>query len=60
MKNYFVILFKALNGGREYQTLCNYYFKTEDDARAYALHFVKQSTHFFSFEIMKLMPAYYE
>lgn len=60
MKSYFVILFKALIGGNEYTTLSNYYFKTREDASAYALHFIKKSTCFSSFEIMGLTPAFYE
>lgn len=60
MKTYFVILFKALSGGHEYTILSNYYFKTDDDARAYALHFIKKSIYFSSFEIMELTPAFYE
>ena len=56
MKTYFVILFKAMVGDREYTTLSNYYFKTEKAARNYAQLFVERSTTFSAFEIKDVMP----
>lgn len=56
MKTYFVVLFKAWEGGRVYTSLSNYYFKTEKDARNYAQRFVERSTTFSEFEIKDIMP----
>lgn len=58
MKNYFVVLFKALENGHEYTAVSNYYFKSEKDARIYAQEFVAKSACFSKFEIRDVMPHY--
>ena len=56
MENYFVVLFKHWEHGRVYDGLSNFYFKTEDDARAYAQELIEHSEIFSEFEIRQIMP----
>lgn len=57
MKNYFVVLLKTECNGHELTNLSNFYFKTEDDAIAYAQHFVATSFPT-GFEVKEVMPIY--
>ena len=56
MKTYFIVLFKALVHDYVYEVPSNFYFKTEEDARAYARNFVERSTTFSEFEIKNVIP----
>lgn len=56
MKTLFVVLFKARENGREYSSVSNFYFKTEEDARTYARQFVEKSDVFSEFLICDVIP----
>lgn len=58
MKTLFVVQFKARVNGHEYSSVGNYYFKTEEEARAYARQFVEISDTFSDFVIYDVMPLY--